>query len=177
MVWHAANMSNHDDVSGETPGAGAMLARGAGYGALFGGICGIFIAPVSEAVTSHDGRFVPSTFLLAVFTTPVAACYGVVAGLGAATVVSLLPPRRRTGAAARWTSAVVGPAIVAVIGWWLFRPSLTPGPNETRDHVIETLMLAYIYPCSTAFIVAVLGGPKLVAPVRADEAPSWSTAT
>jgi len=72
---------------------------------------------------------------------------------------------------------VVGPAIVALIGWWLFRPSLTAGPNETRDHVIETLMLAYIYPCSTAFIVAVLGGPKLVAPVRADEAPSWSTAT
>ncbi len=98
-VWHAANMSNHGDASGDTPGAGAMLARGAGYGSLFGGLCGIFIAPVSEAVTSHDGRFVPSTFLLAVFTAPVAACYGVVAGLGAATAVSLLPPQRRTRAA------------------------------------------------------------------------------
>ncbi len=163
-----------DGAVGDAPTAGVMLARGAGYGALFGGVCGLFIAPVTDLVTFTDERFDPATFLLGVFTAPVAACYGLVAGLGAASVVALVPNRRLTPNVARWSAALVGPMIVAAIGWWLFRPSLTPGDNETSDHVAETLMIAYIYPCVTAFGVALVGGPRLVAPVRNDDSPSWS---
>lgn len=175
-MWHAATMSDVATSGVEDPAtaAGVAFARGAGYGALFGGIFGLFIAPVTELVTFTDDRFDPGTLLLGVFTAPVGAFYGLIAGISVAAAFSLLPRHRRTRTTARWTAVIVGPAIVSLIGWWLFRPSLTVGANQTRDHVVETLMIAYIYPGVTSLGVALTAGHRLVAPVRGDDTPSWA---
>jgi len=172
-VWHAGLMS---DLAGRTPinapNVGVVVARGVGYGAVAGGLAAVFIAPVTDLVTFTDDRFDPASILLAVLTAPVGAVYGLVAGLGCGAVVAFLPAHRQTPTVARWTAALVGPAIVALIGWWLFRPSLTFGENETPDHAVETLVIAYIYPCTAAFIIGLIGGPRLVAPVTDGDARS-----
>ena len=163
----------HEDWSADDPSAGILLGRGAGLGALFGGLFGTFIAPVTDLLTFGDEPFDPGTFILGIFTGPVGLLYGLFAGLTVGLVVALVPATRRTVTMVRWVSATVGPASVAVISWFLFRPSFRVGPNETRDHVVETLVVAFGYPCASAFLVGLVGGPKLLAPTRLDATPSW----
>ena len=149
---------SRDDVSG-----GETLAKGAALGAVFGGSFGVFIAPVTELVSFGDHPIEPAMFVLAIYTAPVAAIYGVFAGLAVAAAVLSLPSRLRTPPMARVIAATIGPTVIAVISWGLFgRPTFTIGPNQTRSHVIESLTLAYVYPCGSALIVRALGGSKLV---------------
>ena len=163
---------SRDEVS-----SGETLAKGAALGAVFGGLFGVFIAPVTELVSFGDHPIEPAMFVLAIYTAPVAAIYGMVAGLAAAAAVVSLPSRLRTPRMARLLAATTGPAVVAVISWGLFGPpSFTIGPNQTRGHVIESLTLAYLYPCGAALIVGALGGSRLV-PDLPDEAASLTSSS
>jgi hypothetical protein len=164
--------SVHDGSTDGVP-AGVLMARGAGLGAAFGGLLGLFIAPVADLVAFREQPFDVGTFFLGIFTGPVGVLYGLITGLTVGFVVAMLPVERRTVTTVRWIAATVGPATVAMIGWFLFRPTLHVGPNQSRDHVIETLVVAYFYPCASAFLVAVVGAPRLVAPARLDDTPSW----
>ena len=163
---------SRDDLS-----SGELLAKGAALGAVFGGLFGVFIAPVTELVSFGDHPIEPAMFVLAIYTAPVGLIYGLLAGLGAGASVVLLPPHARTPATARLLAATTGPAVVALLSWGLFgRPTFTVGANQTRQHVIESLMIAYVYPCGSALLVGAVGGSRLVAPVRRHDTPSWSAA-
>ena len=162
-------MTKFDLGTDRAPSMGLILARGAGYGSLLGGLFGFFIAPASTLVTSDD-PFEPLMFVLGMYTAPVGFLYGLVVGLAAAALVIMVPVARRTRDVARLVAALGGSVAVVAISALVFHPSLTVTQNEPIENIVETAVIFYAYPALSALLCGALFGQRLVAPdTLADE--------
>ena len=158
------------DVERATPAHSAILWRGAGWGSLWGAVCGFFALPVDDLLTFHDDPFSPYTFLFGIYAAPFGMLYGLVAGLISALCFLPAASSRRPASAARFIAATVGPLVVGLISLAAFHPSLTVGGNETSEHVAERVLLFYLFPCTAAAVVGALAGGRLASPI-----PLWGT--
>jgi hypothetical protein len=149
------------DGSGQRPPVGLVLARGLGWGALLGMVCGFVIPTATDLLTFRDSKPGVAWFLLGLYTAPFGLMFGAIAGIIAAACFVPLATLGRPGLVARIVSAVVGPLVVAGLSLALFNPRLEVGPNETQEHLNQTILMFYLLPCCSALVAGALFGDRL----------------
>ncbi len=148
---------------------GTILLRGLGYGAMWGGISGYLVFPLTQLLSGASLRDVGLGLLLGVLSAPFGMLYGCLAGVVVAGAFAPIRGVRHPGRNARILAAVVAPPVVAAISWLVFRPSLRVGANESRSHVVERVLLFYGVPCACALLIGALFGASLARPFDVDE--------
>ena len=149
------------------PSAGTMILRGLAWGAALGCVAGFVLPAATELLMDQQVDEAASSLLLGVFTGPIGLLFGAVTGAVVAACCIPLADSRHPTLGARAVAAVIGPVVVVLLSLALFRPRFEIGANQTRSHLVETVLVFVALPALAAFVAAVLFADRLVKPETA----------
>lgn len=141
-----------------------MVLRGFTWGAVLGFAAGFALPAATELLIDQQVDEAASSLLLGFFTGPIGLLFGAVTGSVVAACCIPAATSAHPAMGARAISAVIGPVLVVLISLAVFRPRFEVEANQTRDHLVETVLVFVVLPAAAAFVAAVVFGDRLVRP-------------